>query len=105
MLSRDNEKSRITWLEWIVYLILAVTVAIVGINTSQILDLKTNFPREYVRLERYLADNKADVDEKSRLYRAIDKTNDKLERLANLWAQVVAIDAAKRTKIVNRDEP
>ena len=86
--------NRVKWLTYLVYLLLTLMTCMVAWNTGQIVDAKREIaaakealPREYVRLERYLSDDKKDAIERERIYDGIKEVNAKLDRLIEVWMQ------------------
>jgi len=84
--------SKVKWLTYLIYLLLTVMSAMIVWNTNQIIDMKekvaiqkASLPGEYVRLERYQADNSRDAVDRERIYQGIKEVNTKLDRLIEVW--------------------
>jgi len=91
-LNDTMSNSKVKWLTYLIYLLLTVMSAMIAWNTNQIIDMKEKvaigkaaLSNEYVRLERYQADNSRDAVDRERIYQGIKEVNTKLDRLIEVW--------------------
>jgi len=102
-LNDTMSNSKVKWLTYLIYLLLTVMSAMIVWNTNQIIDVKekvaiqkASLPSEYVRLERYQADNSRDAVDRERIYQGIKEVNTKLDRLIEVW---IARSKSRNTEI------